>query len=442
MSHDPSVVLERVAKSSESVSPRITRSLRHLLGVAIVALLGAGISWGDDPPVAVGEPLAQSVEAGEPTEAAERSLALLESASAGSAEQRTCFTCHSQAHPVLAIVEARRRGFRIDEANLARQVRHTAEHLNRGRQDYLQGRGQGGKADTAGYALWTLESGDFSDQETTGPVVAWLLEQQRAAGNWQRSSDRPPSEASHFATTYVALKGIRDFATAEHFAAAGPEQAALPEALPEEGASAEQPVAVEPKYTAEQPDAAEQATTVEPNAALNGDGASGSAPLESQHRAGEYLCRARDWLVATAAADTEDRVFRLLSLQLVEGPESAIASAAQELLASQREDGGWAQLDTLDSDAYATGTALFALQRTGHLAVDAPAYRRGLDYLLQSQHDDGSWHVASRSRPFQTYYETGFPHGKDQFISTSATAWATLAILVAHPEKAAAQPSP
>jgi hypothetical protein len=454
MSHDPSVVLERVAKSTQSVASCITRSLRHLIRVAIAVFLGAGISWGGEPPVAVGEPLAQSVEAGELTEAAERALTLLETASAGSAEQRTCFTCHSQAHPVLAIVEARRRGFHIDEANLARQVRHTAEHLNRGRQDYLQGRGQGGKADTAGYALWTLESGDFDDQETTGPVVAWLLGQQRAAGNWQRSSDRPPSEASHFATTYIALKGIRDFATAEHFAAAVPAVASEPAAPPEEGLPAEQTspsektspsgktTPSEQAAPSEQPDAAEEAATADPSAAGNDDVAPGSVPSESRHPVGEYLRRARDWLGATAAADTEDRVFRLLSLHLVEAPESAIASAARELLASQREDGGWSQLDTLASDAYATGTALFALQRTGHLAVDAPAYLRGLDYLLQSQHDDGSWHVASRSRPFQTYYETGFPHGKDQFISTSATAWATLAILLAHPEQATVQPSP
>jgi len=69
------------------------------------------------------------------------------------------------------------------------------------------------------------------------------------------------------------------------------------------------------------------------------------------------------------------------------------------------------------------------------LAVNAPAYINGLNYLLKSQHADGSWHVTSRSRPFQAYYETGFPHGKDQFISTSAAAWATLAILLALPEK-------
>ncbi len=31
----------------------------------------------------------------------------------------------------------------------------------------------------------------------------------------------------------------------------------------------------------------------------------------------------------------------------------------------------------------------------------------------------------SRSKPFQTYFESGYPHGKDQFLSTMATGWAT-----------------
>lgn len=433
MSNDPSVALHRISKPTQSVSPRNPRSLRLLIRVAIVALLGAGISWAGDPPVAVGEPLDQRAEAGELTVAVERALALLEAASAGSAEQRTCFTCHSQAHPVLAIVEARRRGFRIDDANLARQVRHTAEHLNRGRQDYLEGRGQGGKSDTAGYALWTLRAGDFDDESTTGPVVAWLLAQQREEGNWQRSSDRPPSEASHFATTYVALKGIRDFATAEPSAAAGQvnanESAALPEQLGDTVPSAAANGDVEVKVEAEV-EVEVEVEAVEPE----------TVNSELPDRAAEPIRRAREWLIGNAAADTEDRVFRLLSLRLVDAPDAAVASAAAELLESQRDDGGWAQTDSLDSDAYATGTALFALHQTGQMAVDAPAYVRGLAYLGKSQQADGSWHVASRSRPFQAYYETGFPHGKDQFISTSATAWATLAILLAQPEKPAPQP--
>ncbi|MEC8942178.1 MAG: N-acyl-D-aspartate/D-glutamate deacylase, partial [Verrucomicrobiota bacterium] len=83
------------------------------------------------------------------------------------------------------------------------------------------------------------------------------------------------------------------------------------------------------------------------------------------------------------------------------------------------------------SDPYATGSVLFALRRGADLAPEDKVYRRGLKFLLDAQHDDGSWYVKSRSKPFQTYYESGYPHKKDQFISMAAGSWATLALLFA-----------
>ena len=55
--------------------------------------------------------------------AVERSLPLLERASAGTAAQRTCFTCHGQAQPVIALVESQRRGFHTAALSLALFVR-------------------------------------------------------------------------------------------------------------------------------------------------------------------------------------------------------------------------------------------------------------------------------------------------------------------------------
>ena len=72
----------------------------------------------------------------------------------------------------------------------------------------------------------------------------------------------------------------------------------------------------------------------------------------------------------------------------------------------------------------------------------APGYarrppRRGQSpaTVARYQRPDGSWHVRSRSKPFQTYFESGFPHGKDQFISMAATGWATTALALACPLK-------
>jgi len=62
-------------------------------------------------------------------------------------------------------------------------------------------------------------------------------------------------------------------------------------------------------------------------------------------------------------------------------------------LREQRADGGWSQLPTLASDAYATGLALVALHQGGVLPVDHAAYRRGVEFLLRTQLEDGSWFV-------------------------------------------------
>ncbi|MCU0704575.1 MAG: hypothetical protein MUF18_11415, partial [Fimbriiglobus sp.] len=94
-------------------------------------------------------------------------------------------------------------------------------------------------------------------------------------------------------------------------------------------------------------------------------------------------------------------------------------------------DGGWAQNDLRFSDAYATGSALFALHTAGGVNSKDPAFVRGLRFLLGTQLDDGTWHVRTRSRPVQVYFESGFPHGKDQFISCAATGWATAALALA-----------
>jgi hypothetical protein len=97
----------------------------------------------------------------------------------------------------------------------------------------------------------------------------------------------------------------------------------------------------------------------------------------------------------------------------------------------QREDGGWGQTPYLRSDAYATGSALFALNQAGGLATSSPAYREGVRFLLKTQLADGSWHVTSRAPKFQPYFESGFPHGHDQWISAFGTGWASMALSLA-----------
>lgn len=296
----------------------------------------------------------------------DRSLPLLLKAAEGHIGKQTCFACHNQALPMLAFHAARERGFEIKDDDLKEQTEFIRDFLKSNIEKFKKGEGTGGQVDTAGYALLTLELGGHKPDEVTAAVVEYVLKYQPDRDHWRVVSNRPPSEASDFTTTYLALRGLRVWGKSEQ-----------------------------------------------------------------KEAIAERLERTRTWLLKTPAKDNEDRVFRLLAMQEARVEENVIRAASNSLLGLQRPDGGWAQLDDGKSDAYATGSALFALHNVGRLkAIDAE-YQCGLGFLLRTQLPDGSWYIKSRSKPFQPYYEGGFPHGKDQFISSSASGWATAALAIA-----------
>jgi len=138
--------------------------------------------------------------------------------------------------------------------------------------------------------------------------------------------------------------------------------------------------------------------------------------------------RARQWLESAEPHTMQDRVFQLLGMVWAKSNAAAIRRAGKVLLSLQKADGGWAPLPGLDSDAYATGQALVALEAAKLVRTTDPAYREGVRYLMNTQEPDGSWHVRSRALGFQPYFESGFPHGQDQWISAAGSAWASLAL--------------
>ena len=142
----------------------------------------------------------------------------------------------------------------------------------------------------------------------------------------------------------------------------------------------------------------------------------GSDPTRVVQRAAEWLTRAR-------AVTTEEQAIKLLGLTWAQTSAAAVREALADLRSTQTVSGGWAQEPTMLPDAYATGEALVALQAAGATASD-PVVRRGIEFLVRSQLEDGSWFVQSRAVPIQAYFESGFPHGADQWISAAATAWA------------------
>ncbi len=287
----------------------------------------------------------------------------IEAGSRGSAEKRKCFTCHSQALPILALSVAKERGFAIDEENFQRQVKHTYGFLAENKEKYEQGKGQGGNVLTAGYALWALDAAKQPKDEVTVAVSKYISGYQSGEDHWQHRGKRPPTSGSDVTATYVALRGIHTY---------GIEYGRIDAALL--------------------------------------------------------------WSLGTDVPETEDHVFRMRSMLLFNGKGIARDRAQAALLALQREDGGWSQKPDMESDVYATGSVLVTLLEAG-VSSDEDSIRRGVKYLLDQQKDDGTWHVKTRAIGFQEYYESGFPHGEDQFISIAASSWATWALVLALPQE-------
>jgi len=135
--------------------------------------------------------------------------------------------------------------------------------------------------------------------------------------------------------------------------------------------------------------------------------------------------RALAWLKKTEPKSTEDHAFKLLGLHWGDAKLEK-QTATEALLDLQSSDGGWSQTPDMKSDTYATGLTLSALRQSGALTANSPQYKSGVKWLLDNQEPDGSWRVKTRSKPIQKYFESSFPHGKDQFISICATCWAVI----------------
>lgn len=145
--------------------------------------------------------------------------------------------------------------------------------------------------------------------------------------------------------------------------------------------------------------------------------------------------KARNFLRTATARTHEEKVMRLLGLAWAKAEASDLRNAALPLIAEQRQDGGWGQLATLETDSYATGQALVALHEAGQINERDDIYAKGAAFLLRTQRPDGSWIVRTRPFPIQPYKESGYPHGKDQWISMSGASWATMALTIALPNQ-------
>lgn len=148
----------------------------------------------------------------------------------------------------------------------------------------------------------------------------------------------------------------------------------------------------------------------------------------------ESLRRARGWLLAAQAKSAEERAMRLMGLVWTDASRAQVADAITAVRDQQEASGGWSQFGRTPPDAYATGLSLYALHVAGIAATDE-TYKKGVAFLLGSQYQDGTWLVRTHSFPVQRYFESGFPYGRHQWISSAGTSWASLAIAQTLPDK-------
>ncbi|MDX1928923.1 MAG: prenyltransferase/squalene oxidase repeat-containing protein [Pirellulaceae bacterium] len=296
-------------------------------------------------------------------------------------EHRDCFSCHHQALPIVAFSLDGRKSLEVDSTEFYQSevtqaiLKFTEESFAPKKALMREGSGVGGRALTAAYGLWTLDVGRAPRSETIDAMVEYLLKTQAEDGAWEFQSHRPPAAASRMMTTAIAVYGLRAF---------GFEQSQKPrteEALRKAAAFAEK------------------------------------HPLDGSH---EELIGAL-WL---------DQMLVNEPATSAELLKTRLSTRTNELSQRQQPDGGWAQTAEMSSDAYATGQALLMLAQLDNSGKvhERDSFKQGIRFLLKNQQTDGSWHVVTRAKPVQVYFDNGDPHGKDQFISMMATCWSTAAL--------------
>ncbi|AGA29800.1 amidohydrolase family protein [Singulisphaera acidiphila] len=340
------------------------RDFARLACLLLTLLATSTIAGEADPPVSQAK-IRDSVQ---------RGLQIVQKAATQYPLHRSCFSCHHQTLPMLAMVKARAHGLAIEADLLHEQADFSVESFQEKIEEMTQGKGVGGAAMTVGYGLWGLALADWPRDEIAEAMVSYLLKTQTQDGHWGTSGRRPPLEESAITCTTLAVEGLSHY----------------------------------------------------------GD-------RDRNRSVEDAIAKAQTWLLSAHVKNQEDRNARLRGLLRLKAERPLVDQAMTVVLDAQRDDGGWPAREDLPSDAYATGQTLAGLEEAG-FDVASKVYQRGLRFLLDSQCDDGSWKVETRVKPVQVYFDNGDPHGKHQFISIPATAWAVAALAVALKAEPLVQP--
>ena len=142
--------------------------------------------------------------------------------------------------------------------------------------------------------------------------------------------------------------------------------------------------------------------------------AGGGDAAPSRRRAAEFL-----------RGSTPGATVSSLALCLMVARELGDGAAAEDLckslLARQNADGGWSWMaQRNESDAFATGQALYALGRVGRDGTD-PSVGRAWGFLLRTQGEDGAWQVPQEALNTRPRKLNVYPYW--------GTAWADIGLL-------------
>ncbi|HEX3656129.1 MAG TPA: prenyltransferase/squalene oxidase repeat-containing protein [Pirellulales bacterium] len=342
--------------------------------------------------VLLGMSLAQPAFAGEPTskphattqqvhQTVDRAIGYLQAECAAWLKTRKCAACHHVPLPLWALSDADRQGFAIDKKFVA----DTTESLLGSKDKLLaskifpnpadppdprpQGRGLNMGLPLLAIAARSMPSLTEGQKQSLKLITEEILKKQQADGSWEffATLRRPPINESQTTDVFWIALALQDEIG--------------PDAPPSQRAA---------------------------------------------------LAKTIAWLDSAKLSDNyQNTVLKLLlGLRLARSGQT-VQTAIDELLALQRADGGWSQtVPGWQSDAFATGQALYVLSLAGSTA-ERPEIKRGIDFLVATQKPDGSWPMLSRSTP------DGSPGSAKLLtpITCAASSWATLGLTRLVPKK-------
>jgi hypothetical protein len=133
--------------------------------------------------------------------------------------------------------------------------------------------------------------------------------------------------------------------------------------------------------------------------------------------------KALAWLRKSPPEDSSQSAALRLLIAVLDPPSGFVAATERERLLKRRNrDGGWSQIPSMASDAYATGQALYALNVAG-VKLNRGDLVKSVGFLLNSQQPDGSWLRIPRGSAYRMPSKSPLP------IVHCATAWAALALM-------------